>query len=307
MIKKLTSLSHKALLVILVLLVAVGAVVYFRGNNSDKLTDQPEYPKYVSFAGNYVFSVPKNHAVDEQSVPGAQLIYSGTIEAKTLEDVYNSSGIAAQAIDSLTDHSGGAFKDYVNKTFVDDLKKNISVSDVKIKFGKANGADNARITATKDGKVVRFVYLKGGQHPAQVVAKSETSSVKRIAETIVDVEAGGFNSEVEPIKQTIQTVAQLVKDKKTSELYNAAAPALRQNTSQEDLNRALQTASSFSEGNIVVSGGSYAPDEFTAAMRFTKLNAKPDDQPAIGSMFLRKVDGQWKVELLSLPTPGTNQ
>lgn len=300
MIKKLASLSHKTLLILLIVLVAVGAMIYFRSN--DNKADKAEYPKYLNFGGDYVFDVPKDYSVDEQSVPGAQLVYTGSITAKTVEDVYNADGIAVQVISGLTDHSGKAFKDYVNKTFIEDLKKNISPDDVKVKFGKANGADNARVTATKDGKTFRFIYLKGGQHPAQVISKTETSSVKKIAETIVDVESSKLKDETGPLKKAIQDTAQFVKGKKTAELYASAAPDLRSSSSQEDLDKALKAAAKYSEGNITISGGSYNPNEFASAIRFTEAN-KENPQPAFGSMIFKKIGGQWKLEALSLPTP----
>ena len=300
MIKKLSSLSHKTWFIILVLLVAVGAIAYFRG--SDGKTAKAEYPQYYNFAGNYVFSVPKTYSVDEQSVPGAQLVYSGAIEAKTVEDVYNNKGIAVQGIADLTDHSGKGFKKYVNETFVPDLKKNLSTNDIKIKFGKANGGDNVSITANKDGKTIRFIYLKGGQHPAQVVAKEQSSPVKKITETITDLEKSAIKDEAAPIKQAVQNIAQLAKDQKPAELHSSAAKELRDKNSQTELTNALKTASPYTNGNITISGGSYAPNEFSAAIRFVKLD-KNDQLPAFGSMSLKKIDGQWKLQALSLPTP----
>lgn len=301
MIKKLSSLSRKALIILLIVLIAVGAIIYFKGNGDNKTT-KSEYPKYVNFDGNYAFSVPKDYTVDEQSVPGAQLVYTGTISAKTVEDVYNAGGISVYAISGLTDHSGKAFKDYVSKTFVEDLKKNVSPNNVKVKFGKANGADNARVTAIKDDKTIRFIYLKGGRYPAQVVAKNETSSVKRIAETMEDIESTNFKDEIEPIKQSIKEAAQMVKDQKATDLYSSASPELRAKTSQQELIEALKAATPFSTGNITVSGGSYKPNEFSAVLRFTSSN-QDNSQPTFGSIMLKKSDGQWKMEALTLPTP----
>lgn len=299
MIKKLSSLSHKTLFIILILLVAVGIGIHVRGNDK---SSKAGYPEYLNFAGNYVFSVPKDYSVDEQSVPGAQLVYTGTISAKTVEDVYSANGMAISAVGSLTDHSSKAFKDYIKGTFTSDLKKNLSTSDVKVKFGKTNGADNAQASVSKDGKLIRFVFLKGGQHPAQVVAKSETSNVKIIESTMKDVESSNLKAEADPLRKAITNVAQLVKDQKAAELYNAAAPSLRTENSQEDLNQALKTAAQYTVGNMTISGGNYTPDQFQAAVRFTPLDSK-NQQPTFGAMSFKKIDGQWKLEALSLPTP----
>lgn len=301
MIKNLTSLPRKTLLVILVLVVGAGAAVYIRGGSGDKIT-KVQHPEYLSFDGNYVFSVSKNYTIDEQSVPGAQLVYSGKIEAKTLEDVYNASGIVIQPIPDLTDHSGKAFKKYVNDTYLPELKKNLPTNDIQIKFGKANGADNVSITAKKDGQQYRFIFLKGGQNPAAVIAKQEADVLKNIERTLLDVEKSDLKSEQDAIKKLIKDTAQLVKDQKAKDLYAAASADLKASTTEAELTTALKTATPYTEGSIIIGGVSYTPNDFSAALRFTKLD-KNDQQPGIGSLAFKKVDGQWKLETLSLPTP----
>lgn len=300
MIKKLFSLSRKTLFIILVLLVALGAIAYTR-SNANKVA-KAQYPQYYNFPGNYVFSIPKTYSVDEQSVLGAQLVYSGQVTAKTLEDVYAAGGISVYANSDLTDHSAKAFKNYVNDKYLPELKKQLSTTDIKTKFGKANGADNASITVKKDGKALRYIYLKGGQHPAIVIAKAQTDAVTKIDESITDLENTPLKAEAESVKQAVQNTAQLIKDQKAAELYNASAPDLRGKNTQDELTKALQTAVSYTAGNMTISGGSYAPGEFSSAIRFTTLS-KDNPQTSVGSISLKKIDGQWKLEALSLPAP----
>lgn len=300
MIKKLTSPSRKLSILILALLIAVGAGVYFRGN--DDKSAQSEYPKYLNFDGNYVFSVPKNYTVDEQSVPGAQLVYTGSITAKTVEDVYNGGGIAVQPITDLSGSSGKAFKKYVNDNYLPELKKNLSVNDVQVKFDKISDADNASITAKKDGQQYRFIYLKGGSHPAAVVAKQETAALKDISRTLVDVEKSDLKDQQDSIKNSIKDAAQLIKDQKAKELYTGASSELRASTTEAAISAALKTAAPYSEGSIVISGASYNQNDFSTVLRFIKLDKK-DQQPAVGSLTFKKVDGQWKLEQLTLPDP----
>lgn len=300
MIRKLSSLPGKVLTVILVLLVGVGVVILLRGNNN-KIA-KTEYPEYLNFAGNYVFSVPKNYTIDEQSIPSVQLVYTGQVTAKTLEDVYNAGGISVYAIPDLTDHSAKAFKSYVNDKYLPELKKNLSTKDMQVKFGKANEADNAAITVKKEGQQHRFIFLKGGLRPAVIIAKQETDAFKHIEQTLLDVEKSDLKKELDSIKQLIRDTAQLIKDQKAKDLYAAASPELRTKNTQDDLTKALQTATQFTNGNIVISGISYTPNDFSMVIRFTKLD-KNDQQPAVGSMVFKKVDGQWKLELLTLPTP----
>jgi len=299
MIKKLT--SPKTLLTLLIIVIAVGAGLYIQGHPK-KTTPKPEYPEYLSFAGNYVFSVPKTYNIDEQAVPGSQLVFSGQLSAKTLEDVYNQNGISVAGISDLTDHSDKAFKDYVNTNFLPNLKKDASTSNVQLKFGKTNGWDVARLTVTKDGQQFRFIYLRGGQHAVAVVAKQETEPLKKIEQTLVDVEVGDLKNELDPIKQSIKNYVQLAKDQKTQDLYNAATSELRAKSTQAELAAALNGAALYLNQNITISGGTYSPSVFSATLRFTSLN-KDNQQPTFGAVLLKKVDGQWKLEALSLPTP----
>ena len=304
MIKKLSSLSRKTLLILLVLIAVVGVLAYTRDNdNKDTKTD---YPVYLNFDGNYVFSVPKNYTVDEQSVPGAQLVYTGTITAKTLEDVFNASGIAIQPITDLTDKSGKAFKKYVNDNYLPELKKNLATDDVQVKFDKTNGVDNAAITVKKDGQQYRFVFLKGGLHPVAIVAKQEADALKNIEKTLLDVEKTDLKTEEGSIKTLIKNTAQQIKDKKAKELYSAASAELKASTTEAELATALKTATPYTEGSIVISGISYTPDNFSTVLRLIKLD-KNDQQPAIGALSFKKIDGQWKLELLTLPDPTRQQ
>lgn len=300
MIRKLTSLSHKTLLVLLVILIAIGAGIYLNGHR-EKTVSVKGLPEYINFGSNYVFSVPKSFSVDSQSVLGAELVYSTPMTAKTVEDVYSQNGIAIQPL-NVTDHSSKAFKDYVSGTFVPDLKKNLSTNDVKVKFGNTNGSDNAKVTVKKDSKQVRFIYIKAGQHPASVIAKSETDSFRVIEQTISDVEKTDLKNETDGLKQSIQNNIQLAKDQKAQDLYSVATSELRSQTTQAQLATALNTAAPYLNQNISISGGSYTQGSFSAALRFTPPN-QDNPQPAYGSISLKKTDGQWKLQALSLPTP----
>ena len=304
MIKKLFSLPRKTLLILLVLIAVVGVLAYTRDN--DNKDSKVDYPVYLNFDGNYVFSVPKNYTVDEQSVPGAQLVYTGTITAKTLEDVYDASGIAVQSITDLTDKNGKAFKKYVNDNYLPELKKNLATDDVQVKFDKANDVDNVAITVKKDGKQYRFVFLKGGLHPVAIVAKQEGDPLKGIERTLLDVEKSALKDQQDSIKKLIKDTAQLVKDQKAKDLYANAAAELKASTTEAELSAALKTATPYTAGSIVISGISYTPDSFSTVLRLIKLD-KNDQQPAVGALSFKKTDGQWKLELLSLPDPTRQQ
>lgn len=300
MTRKLTSLSRKSALILITIVVAVIGLLV--STQKSKPVPTKGLAEYLNFGNSYVFSVPKSTAVDSQSLDGVELIYAAPLSGKTIEDVYNQNGIAIIPL-ALSDHSSKGFKDYVNGTYLTDLKKNLSTNDIKVKFGKANGTDNAIITVKKDGKQLRSIYLKGGERPIAVLAKSETDNFKVIEQTIKDVEKSDLKSENDGIRKSIQNIFQLAKAQKAQELYNAAAPELRSQTTQESLTQALKSASSFLDQNITVDGGSYSQSTFSSVLRFTPLNSKDNSQSTVGSMSLKKSDGQWKLQALSLPTP----
>lgn len=294
---------RKVLPLVLVLLIVVALGAYMHGHsNKNTAPNKPEYPEYLSFGGNYVFSVPKGYSVDEQSVLGAVLVYTGSLTAKTVEDVFSQNGIAVQTLSDLSDHSSKAFKAYVNKTFLPNIKKSLASNDAHVKFGKENGYDIARLTLNKDGSPLRFIYFKNGQHPAAVVAKSENDNAKKIEQTIADVEKSDLKNESAAIRQAIQSSLELAKTQKATELYASSAPELRSKTTEAQMTATLKADSNFLNQNINISGGSYNGNEFSVALRFTKIG-QSDQAPTFGALTIKKADGQWKLESLSLPKP----
>lgn len=259
-----------------------------------------EYPEYLSFTGNYVFPILKNNQVDVESVPGVELLYAGKISAKSLDDIYDAVGISLQPISGLSDHSSKAFKDYVNNTFATQIKKTLSTDNVQITFSKVNSWDVAKAVAVKDGDQIRFIYLKNGQHPVAVVAKEETDAVKKIEATVVDVEQSDLKNEVGPIKQILKTTAQLVKDQKVYELYQAGAPELRAQSTEKELTDSFQAASPFIKGEMTINGISYSPGEFSAVLIFSSSSAK-DAPRAYSTLSFKKMDVEWKLKGLTLP------
>ncbi|MEK7561774.1 MAG: hypothetical protein AAB541_02840, partial [Patescibacteria group bacterium] len=149
--------AHKKawLLLALLIVIVAGGWLFLGRTDTKKL----EHPEYLTFSGSYVFSVPKDFAVDEQSVVGMQLVSKGIVAGKTIDQMYEAGNISLQPITLLKDKKGGTFKNYVNDTFVPGAKKVLS-PDVTTTFTKVDGWDVAKVTVKKDGKQVRFIYLK---------------------------------------------------------------------------------------------------------------------------------------------------
>lgn len=290
--------AHKKarLLFVLIIVVMAGGWFIFGRNDIKKL----DYPEYLSFQGNYVFSVPKNYVVDEQSIQGLQLVYSGTIYGKTLDNIYADNNISLQPLPFLKDKKGDDFKKYINETLVPQQKQELSPNTAAA-FTKNDGWDEAKLTIKKDGQPLRFMYIKTGLHPVSIVSKQETDPFKKIEQSITDVEKTDLKNEAGPLKKAVQNTAQLLRDKNAAELYKQAAPEFRSKNTQDDVSKLLAVEEVFTQGAEVINGGSYDGNVFGGIINFTPLNK--DFRPAQGALYYQKIDGQWKLKGIQLPNP----
>lgn len=279
--------------------------LWLKNRSSNKTTQDTQKPKYFSFSGSYVFTIPDNTALDEYAIPGIQLLYTDVLEAKTLEEIYAVGGISIQPLTFLTDRSKDGFKKYVNETFIPDIKKNLS-EDIQLKFESVRGDEVARITVRKDNAPHRFIFLKNGQHPVSIIAREETDKFRQVAETITDVEKSQFKDDAEQIKKVILETTQLVKSRKAKEIYESATTELKGQTSEATIASALNAIKEYTDGNITIEGGSIANNNvFTAIVSYAPLNK--DIKPLQGSFRLDKSEGTWKLKGMSLPAPSTEK
>lgn len=276
--------------------------MFFRGKKGGN-TAKTTHPEYVSFSGGYVFSVPENHVVDEQSDLGKQLVYAGQLTAKNLEELYAGNGVSVQQIVDLTDRSTGGFKKYVNDTVIPTIKKDLS-AETELKFVKSGDVDAARITVRKDGQQIRFVYLRGGNHPVLVISKDETDQFKKIVESLVDVEKSDLKDDIETIKNTIRDSAQLIKQQNASELHAKGTAEWQSKNPKDQVVAAFKAAEPITRTqNVAIAGGIFNKGEFTSAIRFSQLGK--DNEATLGTISLMKENGQWKIFILNLPAPAT--
>lgn len=273
------------------------------GRSDTKKLDQPGY---LSFVGQYVFSVPEDYAVDEQAIQGLQIVLSTKtkIAGKTIDEVYADNNITLQPAAFLKDKKGDSFKKYVNDTLVPETKQKLS-TDVTASFTKSEGLDAAVLTAKKDGKPLRFIYLKTGLHPVSIVSKEETDAFKKLEQSITDVEKTDLKNEIAPLKKAAQNTAQLLRDKNAAELYKQAAPDFRTKNTEEQISKLLAAEEVYSQGSVTINGGSYSGGEFGAVIYFIPLNT--DFKSASGALYFQKIDGQWKLKGMQLPNPVANQ
>src|SRR3989344_5989614 len=287
------------LLLLLVVLIAGGWLLF--GRTDIKKIDHPEY---LSFQGEYVFSVPKDMAVDAHAIQGIQIVHTGSLAGKTIDEVYADNNISLQPVTFLKDKKGDTFKKYINETLVPEQKQKLS-PDVTATFEKSNGGDVAKVTVKKDGQPLRFIYIKNSLHPVSIVSKEETEAFKKIEQSVTDVERTDLKNEAEKLKQAAQTTAQQIKDKKAKELYASAAPQLKTKNSEAQITDLLAAEEVYSQGMIIINGGSYSSGEFGVVIYFIPLNK--DFKPASGALYFKKVDRQWKLSGLQLPNPLSNK
>src|SRR3990167_10690286 len=116
---------------LLVVLVAGGWLIFGRSG-----IKKIEHPEYLSFQGDYVFSVPKDMAVDAHAIQGLQIVHSGSLVGKTIDEVYADKNISLQPVEFLKDKKAEAFQKYINETLVPEQKQKLS-PDVTATFNKS--------------------------------------------------------------------------------------------------------------------------------------------------------------------------
>lgn len=262
--------------------------------------------EYISFAGNFFFAVPSNGKVDEATLPGVILVHSQDVSsAKNLKDLYDRGSTAIQPLAGIKDKTGSSFKSYIkDKTapgFKDGLDQDDIKAEVSTEFGTRSGRDTAEITATQDGKPIRYMFIFAGNQPVMVVAKDKDDTYKLAAQTINDGERFDGESDLENIKKAILEYSQLAKDKKAEELYGLGTKALQSESSADSIAKGLESSNQFLGRTIAVPGGNYTKDQFTAQLYFA--GPKKEDPPVLGVIMIRKESGTWKLEGLSLPSP----
>lgn len=291
--------KSRFLFLLFVVLVAGSWLIF--GRSSPKKLDQPEY---LSFQGSYVFSVPKGMAVDAHLIQGIQLVYSGSIAGKTIDQIYADNNVSLQPLEFIKDKKGSEFKKYINETLVPEQKQKLA-PDVAATFAKKDGQDVVKVTVKKDSKPLRFIYIKSGPHPVSIVSKEESDNFKKIEKSVTDVEKTDLKNDAGSLKQAAQTVAQQIRDKKADDLYKTAAPELRTKNTQDEITKLLAAEEVYSQGLVTINGGSYANNEFGAVIHFVPLNT--DFKPASGALYFKKIDNQWKLTGLQLPNPLSNK
>lgn len=301
MLKKLLKQKKIVTLVVAVAVLVLVTLMLTRTNNQHSKLN---YPAYVNSNTKIVFSVPSSYTVNSQALPGVEVVHSGVLTAKTYDELYNAGNVTLEPITALKDQSAKSFKNYVNTTFMQSLKKKYPSSLIKTKYSKIDGWDVARVTVTQSGRPQRFVYLKNGKHPIAIVSKTENSTIKTINQSVVDVESSPLSGEITPLKQVFQDTATLIVNKNTTELYRQASAALRAKSTQSDLDKIVQAIAAYyaQSGGMSVYDGVYDGKAKTFNAIMNILPSQPGSASIPVAIYLGKVNNQWQLNGISVLT-----
>lgn len=300
--------------VILIILVAVTAGGYFFYQKGQRGHDQINFIKsanesyagdvrYVSFGADYVFAIARSYTIDDSSIAGVQLLIPQGIDGTKLDNydkLFDAAVVAVQSISQVEPNDSRGLKNYVNKTLVPDLKKNLS-PDVTVKFAYTGKHQAATITVNKDGRQVRQVYAYGGSHPFMVVANGRSDAFIEVVATLIGVSDSTVKDETALIKPVILSSVTLLQEGKLQQLYDSASSDFRSRTSLKELTVAVNNSKSFINRHIAVPGGSLLGDQFAGQLTFPPV--EEDEKTSVGPINLLKVNGEWKLQGLTLPPP----
>lgn len=265
----------------------------------------PDDVRYVSFGTNHVFAIPKSYSADETIVNGLELLLPSGISIDknyTMDQLYEVGAVAIQPATQIKSNDNGSLKDYINKTSLPDLNKN--VGNATVKFVMPGNYLAATLIAKKDGKTARQIYAYGGPHPYFIAAKEQSDAYVEATTTLLDLSDFKYKDDIATIRQVVKKYVTMVQQGNLVDLYDIGTNTLKRTTSVKDLNNALNDSAVYIHRDIVVTGGSIQNDNFAAQLYF-KPKIK-EDQPALGLITLKKEDGQWKLGGLQLPSPKKN-
>lgn len=296
-------------LIIISIVVIAGGYLLWQKIKQDKgqanllKTANSSYPddaRYVSFGAGYVFAIPKSFLADETSISGLQLLLpSGTsIKGNNLSQLYDGGVVAVQPNTQVKSGDNNALTDFVNKTVVPDLSKN--VGDVSVQFSMPGKYRAATITVKKDGKQARQLYVYGGEQPYSVVAKERSDAYVEASTTLLSVNDSKYKADIDAIKQVVKTDMTMLQQDQIQNLYDSGTSSLKKQVAIKNFTLAINESAAYVHRNIVVPGGSIQNDQFAGQLFFAP--ASKDDQPVLGIITLKKEDGQWKLGGLQLPT-----
>ncbi len=300
-IHKQSKKTYLVVLLIIVVCLGVGTFVWHKYNKTATPVAATVNARYVSFEGSYTFAIPENRSVDEISIPGVALVYSGdSVQAKSFDELYANGVIAIQPISALKDNNTEALKKYANDVVTADLRKSLhSASDLQ-ELKQGNIVIEKAYAIDKDGKRLRTIYAFGLTQPVLAAAADEGGALKIISSSIEDFNKSKLKPDIDKAANTTKQILTLAKSKDASGILKQSTGDLRKKMSKDKLSEALQASASRFDGSVAIVGGSYNGNVFIAQVLFRTKN--DTTKFATGTVELHKEGDVWKLQAMQLPT-----
>lgn len=290
----------------LIVVVAIAAGLFFGGywfkSNSGSFgageqTTQQKKEYYISF-DDYYFEVPKQKAVDDKLVVGAQFLYNlnTSIKANSLDSLFNDGAIGVQALIPLNGNNQ-AFERYLN-----DVSKPAAASALSgtadLSFSnRKDGVRAADLVSKKDNQIIRRQYIVNLPQSVAVVSQGDSEAFKAIGKTIG--QASVKFSDYENVKYKVLAQSSMLKNRMLEDIYAQAHEDLKDASSVDELSSIALRSKDLLELEAKISGVKISKNEMTATILF--IDSKNPTKNLSGSLVFRKSEGQWKLFTLQLP------
>lgn len=258
--------------------------------------------KYVSFDGDYIFSIPAKYTANGTAVSGVAIIYpekSPPQNGQSLSDLYANGTVAVQPIKELKDNNPQAFSTYVKDVLAADLRKNFKgVTDLRP--AKQKDVDANEIYALGEGgKRLQADYAINFTQPVLVVAQDRSDAFKIVGFSMEDLQKSDLKSDIDRAAQAAKETAQRLKDQKVKELRKISTTEFKKQKSEAQLATILKDSNIYLQLPISIVGGLYNGEFFIAQLVFgAKVKG---EQPTPGIISLQKIGKTWKLDSLQLP------
>ena len=292
----------RVLIPIVFLAVGIGGYEAWQNSNTKHTKTTEIEAKYISFSGNYIFSIPSGRSVDGVSIPSVALVYAGdSVQAKNFEELYAAGVVAVQPITALKDDNPKTFKDYVNNTLAADLRKALnSATDVR-EVKKENPEAFKVFASTNEGKRLRAIYALNLPQPVMMAAKDETDTLKIVGSTMEDLKKSKLKADIDQAALSTKSLVEMMQKLDSSGIMREGSSEFSKSVSQDKLATDLKSSSSYLSRSITIVGGSYNGKDFIAQLIFEPKTK--DENPASGVVSMRKSGKAWKLQAIQLPTP----
>ncbi|MBI2589138.1 hypothetical protein HYW35_02970 [Candidatus Saccharibacteria bacterium] len=258
--------------------------------------------KYVSFTGNYLFTIPAKYTANGTAIPDVALVYpkaSSLQDGQSLNDLYANGAVAVQPIRELKNDDPQAFNAYVTGVLAAELRKTFKAA-TDLRPAKQKGVDAVEVSALGGaGKVFRINYAIDLAQPVLVVAQDRSDAFKAVGSSMEDLMKSNLKTDIDQAAQAAKETAQGLKDQKIKELRKNASSGFKKKTTEVQLADTLQKSSQYFQRPISIVGGLYNGEFFIAQLVFEVKAA--GDQPVPGVVSLHKEGKTWKLDDLQLP------